>query len=244
MAKKDEIEHIETVSRVDNIDPAVFKKYLKDKPFSDPEMARYLTDMAQILNLLPKPPANILDMGVGSGWTSYFFAKKGYDVLGIDISPDMIAIAKEGLTSSLSLTFEVCDYEKIKYANTYDCVVFYDSLHHCDDQELVLRKAFEALKPNGMLLCIEPGKGHSESAQSKKVVEKYGTTEKDMPFCVVHNLLRESGFTKIHQYPRLSMLAIEDIHSPIGPYRMIQNFTGLIYETKENGLTSVIQAIK
>ena len=44
------------------------------------------------MGFLPDPPARILDMGCGGGWTSIFFAKRGYEVVGQDISQDMIDV--------------------------------------------------------------------------------------------------------------------------------------------------------
>lgn len=63
------------------------------------------------MKLLPPPPARVLDLGVGSGWTSEMLARCGYRVVGLDIAPDMIAIARRRITGSLDLRFEVCDYE-------------------------------------------------------------------------------------------------------------------------------------
>jgi 2-polyprenyl-3-methyl-5-hydroxy-6-metoxy-1,4-benzoquinol methylase len=94
MAKANEIAYIKEVARINDVPLADFEKYLLNKPFSDPRCHEYLMDAAQIMNFLPPAPAKVLDVGVGSGWTSELFAKAGYEVTGIDISPDMIALAK------------------------------------------------------------------------------------------------------------------------------------------------------
>jgi SAM-dependent methyltransferase len=61
-----------------------------DKPFSDVTRPKNLVDMGVVLALLPQPPARILDLGCGTGWTSWFLAKSGFDVVRQDIAPDMI----------------------------------------------------------------------------------------------------------------------------------------------------------
>ena len=99
MAKINEIEYIKQVAKIEKIKEEDFANYLARKPFSDQRCGDYLMDIAQMMNLLPPPPAKLLDVGVGSGWTSDLFASRGYEVLGLDISPDMIALAKKLATA-------------------------------------------------------------------------------------------------------------------------------------------------
>jgi ribosomal protein L11 methylase PrmA len=42
------------------------------KPFTDSGCATNLASIGTIMALLPDPPARILDMGCGAGWTSVF----------------------------------------------------------------------------------------------------------------------------------------------------------------------------
>src|SRR5262245_19051495 len=64
------------------------------KPFAGPDCPEYLCRIAAVLALLPDPPARVLDLGCGTGWTSAFLARRGYDVLGVDIAPEMIRLAR------------------------------------------------------------------------------------------------------------------------------------------------------
>jgi SAM-dependent methyltransferase len=132
MAKANEIAYVEEVARLNNVPLADFERYLLNKPFSDPRCHEYLMDAAQIMSFLPPAPAKLLDVGVGSGWTSELFAKAGYEVTGIDISPDMIALAK---LRDCSARFVVSDYEVGPIAGKFDAAVIYDALHHADDEQ-------------------------------------------------------------------------------------------------------------
>src|SRR4051812_12260629 len=87
MAKSGEINYLK------NLDQAGVW-HAVHKPFSDPDCARYLAEMAAVLALLPPPPARLLDLGCGTGWTSVFFARAGYEVVGLDIAPDMVEQAE------------------------------------------------------------------------------------------------------------------------------------------------------
>lgn len=66
-------------------------------------------------------------MGCGAGWTSIFYAKRGYDVLGQDISEDMIDLARENQARQNvgdNLSFIGADYETIDLDGQFDAVVF------------------------------------------------------------------------------------------------------------------------
>jgi SAM-dependent methyltransferase len=174
-----------------------------NKPFLDRYCAEYLFELGAILSLLPPPPARLLDLGCGAGWTSVFFSKTGYDVLGVDISKDMISFAdqlreREQLDR---LRFMECDYEDLPFENEFDCVVFYDSLHHAMDEDLAVRMAFRALKSPGVCVTSEPGKGHHDSPAALEAVRKYQLTEKDMPPARIVALGRKAGFRDFEYFP-------------------------------------------
>jgi SAM-dependent methyltransferase len=138
------------------------------------------------------------------GWTSVFFARRGYDVVGVDISPDKIECAnlRKAREECDNVRFEVCDYEGLPYHDEFDCVVFFDSLHHAMDEELALRMAYKALKPGGVCLAAEPGEGHSHSPVSLEAVALYNVTEKDMPPRLVRGLGKKIGFRESQVYPQ------------------------------------------
>jgi SAM-dependent methyltransferase len=211
MAKANEIAYIDEVARIDRVPLADFQSYLLKKPFSDPRCHEYLMDVAQIMSFLPPAPAKVLDVGVGSGWTSELFSKAGYDVTGIDISPDMIALAK---LRDCSARFLVSDYEVGPIAGKFDAAVIYDALHHADNEYLVIKNVFDALVSGGVFITIEPGRGHSTSTNSLDAVAKYGTTEKDMPYSLQKKHMQRAGFSIVRQYSR----AATNIQSLLGRF--------------------------
>lgn len=241
MGKSNEIDYINRVAEVDNVPLDAFSDYLLHKPFSDPRCGEYMMDVAQVMNLLPAPPARLLDVGVGSGWTSELFARRGYEVVGLDISPDMISIAKRRVHSKL--VFEVCDYESGPIPGNFNAAVIYDSLHHAENEELVIKNIFAALAPGGILITVEPGAGHSQTADSIEVMRKYGTTEKDMPFSLQLDLMQRAGFRSIRQYPRLSQLPVSALNTRAGAVSQVRHALSLAYGSV-TGLTSIAVAIK
>lgn len=178
------------------------------KPFSDPNnIGSLLSDIAAVFTLLPQPPARIIDLGCGSGWTSNFFALAGYDVTGVDIAPEAVEAAnKRFQRPGLSLKYACADYDNLEFKNIYDVAVFFDSLHHAEDEVDALKAAYTALKPGGLIILCEPGVGHSKSPSSIEAVEKYGVNERDMPPKISKKALRSAGFKSIdtYAYPALA----------------------------------------
>lgn len=176
---------------------------LANKPFSVDYQGRHLTDIGMMRNLLPDPPARLLDLGCGNGWTTCFFSMMDYEVVGQDIAPDMIAAATENQQRfhAHSARFVVSDYESLDFQEEFDAACFYDSLHHAEDERLALTAVYRALKPGGVLVTHEPGKGHAAAEISVEAVEKYGVTEKDMPAWHLMNLAKELGFSSAQYFP-------------------------------------------
>src|SRR3954469_2689537 len=119
MAKTGEIDYLKNLVR-EHGEAAV--AHAVGKPFSDVNCPTYLAEIAAVLALLPPPPARVLDLGCGTGWTSLFFARSGYEVTGVDISPDMVRHAserrdREGLEH---LQYATADYEELDARESFD----------------------------------------------------------------------------------------------------------------------------
>jgi SAM-dependent methyltransferase len=244
MAKENEIHYVGNLARVLSVPDSEVEHFLNHKPFSDAHCWRYLMDMAQIMSALPPAPARILDLGCGSGWTSEMFARQGHTVLGLDIAPDMIALARRRLQPSLQLAFEVCDYEARIDSGLFDAVTIYDALHHAEDEARVIANAGLSLKDGGVFISIEPGAGHSETEATRDVVEKYGTTEKDMPYAQQLPLLHAAGFGIVRQYLRLNHLVLESLSAAEGGAQQEAQFATLLGATQHHGLASMVVAVK
>lgn len=176
------------------------------KPFSDSRNAgSLLSDIATVINFLPDPPAKILDLGCGSGWTSNFYAQAGYSVTGVDIAQEAIRAATQHFTHP-NLKFIAGDYDAISLDAQFDVAVFFDSLHHSDNEQLPLETAFRCLKPGGMIILCEPGRGHSASPSSKEAVEKYDVSERDMPPHISRKALHAAGFERMQTYAYPALL--------------------------------------
>jgi SAM-dependent methyltransferase len=192
-------------------------EHATDKPFADAEFAKHLIDLGAVATLLPPPPARLLDLGCGTGWTSCFLARHGYEVVGQDIAPDMIARARfnqERYEVGEGLSFVVADYEDLGFHEEFDAALFFDSLHHAEDEKAALRMVWRALRPGGVCVTSEPGKGHARSPQSMQAVRLYQVTERDMPTRRIIRAAKGAGFTDFRTYAHLSRWAAQVYRRP------------------------------
>jgi len=174
------------------------------KPFSDEKCAANLANMDALFHLLDEPPRRIVEFGCGVGWLSLYFARRGYTVVGVDISPDAVVAAKTSRDAQRlpNAEFVVADYEAFAPEEKFDCALFYDSLHHAEDERAAVRCAYQSLKEGGMMIAIEPGRGHSTKEHSVRAVREFGVHEKDMPADYIVRLGREAGFRRHVFLPR------------------------------------------
>lgn len=101
-----------------------------------------------------------------------------------------------------TLKFIASDYENMLFDNEFDCAVFYDCLHHSVNTYDAVHAVYRSLKPGGMCIAAEPGTGHAKSDASKKAMEKWGVTEKDMPPSLIMQTGKKAGFSKAKVYLR------------------------------------------
>ncbi len=213
--------------------------YLRTKPFynlahkpakhtgygMDPETHRHFSDFANMAVALALPAgARILDVGCGSGWLSEYFARLGYDVTGIDISDDLIRMARERVATvpynldhetaircrflthdieTAPLTREVGAELGLEFAAKFDAIICYDSLHHLIDERAVFRHLASMLDIGGLLFILE---GHKPSAGSATedelcdVMREYGTLESPFSTEYLRRLLDDNGFAVVGDY--------------------------------------------
>lgn len=86
----------------------------------------------------------LLDLGCGTGTLSFLLEKYGYDIIGIDPSEDMLAVANEKKYEENSGAMFLCQgMEELDLYGTIDCAVCsLDTINHVDSLEKI-RDAFK-----------------------------------------------------------------------------------------------------
>ena len=179
----------------------------------DADMYRHFCDFANIaVGLALAPGARILDVGCGSGWLSEYFARLGYDVKGIDISPALITMSRERVRrvpygvdheTPLRCTFEVHDIELAPLGEKFDALICYDSLHHLEDERAVFRHLATMLDVGGLLFILEghkPLAGSAMEAELRDVMREFGTLESPFSSDYLRELINDNGLVVVGDY--------------------------------------------
>ena len=189
----------------------------------DADTFRHFCDFANVAQALALAPGRrILDVGCGSGWLSEYFARLGYDVTGVDISPDLVEVARERVArvpygadheTPLRCRFLVHDAEGEPLDERFDAVVCYDSLHHFEDERAVLRALAAMTEYGGSLFILEgdrPEEGSENEEELLEVMRDFGTLESPFSREYLRALLDEFGFAVVGDYVSVNGLFERD----------------------------------
>jgi SAM-dependent methyltransferase len=108
-----------------------------------------------LLGHLPPAPARVADLGCGTGTLSVLLAGEGYDVTGVDLSPEMILRAR-AKAAGHDATFAVGDAADPDLPpGSFDVVLSRHVLWALPDPAAGLARWVELLAPGGRLLLVE-----------------------------------------------------------------------------------------
>ena len=183
------------------------------KPFiGGPDFNPFFLEMYAFLNMLEKlalpMQSSVLDVACGPGWTSHYLAKLGHKVCGIDISEDLIKIARKRIESEpfrvyedkpFSAKFLVQDIElhELDENTLYDVAFFESALHHFYNPVQALRNVSKNLKPDGVICVREsvaPAPGTIYFDKHMELMKKYHTLERPYTRDQMIRLLRVTGY--------------------------------------------------
>lgn len=113
-------------------------------------------EIANLLERLPiKDTGRVLDLCCGSGRHSRALARRGYEVVGVDLSPVLLQLAEEQ-NSYPQLSFARCDMRDIPFRDEFDIVVnlFTSFGYFSSDAEnaKVVSNMAQALKVHGEVI--------------------------------------------------------------------------------------------
>ena len=98
--------------------------------------------------------ARVLDVGCGGGLLSEALAREGAQVTALDLSPDLIEIAKlHLLESGLKVDYRLQSVERLaeETPGAFDAITCMELLEHVPDPGLVLAACEKLLKPGGRI---------------------------------------------------------------------------------------------
>ncbi len=104
-----------------------------------------------------KKGSKVLDVATGTGKQAFAFARKGYDVTGIDLSEAMLSVANKK-NMYKNARFQVADAINLPFANgifDVSCISF--ALHDVPltIREKALKEMVRVTKPDGMVVIVD-----------------------------------------------------------------------------------------
>ena len=147
---------------------------------------------------------DVLDFGVGSGWTSWMLSQLGCRVIASDISATAIRITEEryrrspitgAVTAPRFLHFD--GHRLSLDDSSVDRIVSNDSFHHVPNFGEVLNEFGRVLRPGGLCVMAEPGPYHSIQPQSQVEMRNFRVVERNIVLDELVPLARAAGFDSI-----------------------------------------------
>ena len=108
--------------------------------------------------LADRPFRSLLDLGTGTGRMLELFGPDLERGLGIDLSPDMLAIARSRIERAGLRHISVRQgdiYDLALPRDSFDIVLIHQVLHYLDDGGRAIAEAARVLRPGGRLLVID-----------------------------------------------------------------------------------------
>ncbi|MFA9493370.1 class I SAM-dependent methyltransferase [Streptococcus sp. E17BB] len=191
------------------------------------------------LRYFPKKPkeAKLLELACGTGIQSVRFAQAGFEVTGLDLSEEMLAVAKRRAASAkVAVDFVAGNMLDLSGVGRFDLVTCYsDSLCYlADEVEMgdVFAQVYEHLNDGGTFIFdvhstyqtdeVFPGYSHHENAEDFAMV--WDTYEDEAPHSVVHELTffikdedgRFTRYDEIHEERTYELLTYDVLLEQVG----------------------------
>lgn len=102
---------------------------------------------------------DVLDIASGEGYGSNLLADTAKSIVGVDISEEAVAHAREAYREKGNLRFEVGDAASIPLPdNSVDLVVSFETIEHHDKHVEMMAEIDRVLRPDGRLVMSSPNK--------------------------------------------------------------------------------------
>lgn len=130
--------------------------YIYDKLIGQ-DYEKWADYIEEIFKLNNKSPKLVLDLGCGTGSITNILAKRGYDMIGIDMSVDMLNVAREkAMEQELDVLYLCQDIREFELYGTVDAIICtLDVLNYItepQDLEHIFALVKNYLNPDGMFI--------------------------------------------------------------------------------------------
>jgi ubiquinone/menaquinone biosynthesis C-methylase UbiE len=153
------------------------EEYLQVYRHRDQNEATELVDLV-LKNIEASKINSVLDMAAGTGRHAIIFARKGFNVTAVDLSDNLLAIAKENSTKeNVKVDFIHSDIRQFNPQNKYDLIInLFTSIGYFEEDEenfYVLNKAYKLLNKGGYFVLDYFNKAYLKRNLVPSTVEEF-----------------------------------------------------------------------
>lgn len=166
---------------------------------------RRIVRMTELLR--PTTNTRIVELGCGTGIFSRELAKTGAQILSIDLSPELLSMARSSVQASnvQFLEGDCMELEKIPQVSNVDAVAANSVLHHLNVPK-ALHSMFQVLRPGGMIVFSEPNMVNPQIFLQKNIpwIKRLaGDSPDEIAFVrwSLKKLLEQTGFVDVSVEP-------------------------------------------
>lgn len=142
--------------------------------------------------------ARVLDLGCGSGWATRLIAEKAQDgrVVGIDISDEMIELARKSSLGFPNLEFQVAGADRLPFTDrTFTHAFSMESLYYYKDVPAALREVVRVMAPGGLFVAVMDL--YCENRPSHQWIDQLKVPVHLLSISNYHSLFSGAGFTNV-----------------------------------------------
>lgn len=158
-----------------------------------PEMQSYANEVEQYVN----KGANVLEVAPGPGYLSIELAKRGFNVTGVDISPDFVQIAKRNAEEAdVSINFLEGNASSLPFEDRYfDFDICSAAFKNFKEPVKALCEMHRVLKLGGTALIIDMNHEATNDDINKEVSKMKGLDKYIVKFAF-KTFLKQGAYTK------------------------------------------------
>lgn len=158
-----------------------------------------------LVSFIGNEDKKVLEVGCGTGLFTAEIAKTDNQIIAIDISPDLLLLAKNEINLP-NVSFEVQNAHHTDFPDSYfDFIIGVSVLHHLDIN-LAIGEIYRLLKPSGRFMFTEPNMMNPQIVLQKNVPflkKAFGDSPDETAFFrwSIHKKLKNQGFKDIRIKP-------------------------------------------
>ena len=195
-------------------------EYDAQRQYVIPQMDQYYGAAVWAAESKELSPA-ILDIGAGTGLFAALMLEKfpAAELTLLDISENMLAIARERFSNRKNVRYVVNDYSRSELGGKYDIICSALSIHHLtnEDKPRLFNKIYAALNPGGIFVNADQADGETpyfrqqyleywneflrsgplKETEHAEILKRRDTLDKNEKLSVQLRWLHECGFSDV-----------------------------------------------